>query len=626
MKRLLASRRRLAAAGACAVVVLAVAAGYGYAAVTATNNVYTGCLQAGAIVNVAIGGAPQKPCSNNSTQISWSQTGPTGPQGSTGPAGPAGASGPKGDPGLPGAKGDTGAAGATGPKGDPGLPGAKGDTGPAGSAGATGDTGPKGDAGPVGATGPKGDTGAQGTSLTAAPLSAGDQRCGGNGGFEISTDAGAKLGVLCDGAAGSPGPKGDTGPPGPPGSGLVGSDCSIPGGGNGMVQMQVASDGSISLKCQTSPGCSAPHATATCDGQGNVISLVCDPGFANGDGVLANGCEVDLNNDPINCGSLGNAIPANGTNHANYACQNGQPTITGCLTGWADGNGVVSDGCEVDLNTASNCGAVGQAIPLDGTNHANYACQNGQPTITSCSPGWTDGNGDWHDGCEVNVLNDPSNCGGVGIKIPANGTNNANYACVLGNVVIASCVPPFADANHSVGDGCEVNLSNDPQNCGTVGQSIPPPGSLNANWACVNGIAVLVGCLPGYFNANLDPVDGCEWHQDQYEPNDTQGTAANLGSLLRGSPQTSVSPNLTPNNPDWFRITTAGCTPFAPCHMQITVNNVGGATITILRDDGRQIGNGQMDVDPFGNTHTYFVGVVGNGNVFTNYTINFSNS
>src|SRR5215471_3358521 len=108
MKRLLASRRRMFAAGAVAVVVLAVAAGYGYAAITATNNVYTGCLQSGAISNLAIGTAPTKPCPNNSTQINWSQTGPTGPQGSTGPAGPAGATGPKGDQGLPGAKGDTG--------------------------------------------------------------------------------------------------------------------------------------------------------------------------------------------------------------------------------------------------------------------------------------------------------------------------------------------------------------------------------------------------------------------------------------------------------------------------------------------------------------------------------------
>jgi hypothetical protein len=63
-------------------------------------------------------------CLPSETSISWSQTGPQGPQGATGPPGP------KGDPGPPGPKGDPGPQGATGP------PGAKGDPGPPGPAGA----------------------------------------------------------------------------------------------------------------------------------------------------------------------------------------------------------------------------------------------------------------------------------------------------------------------------------------------------------------------------------------------------------------------------------------------------------------------------------------------------------
>jgi hypothetical protein len=43
-----------------AVAAVAVASGCGYSAVTATNNTYTGCLQGGAITNVAIGAAPPK--------------------------------------------------------------------------------------------------------------------------------------------------------------------------------------------------------------------------------------------------------------------------------------------------------------------------------------------------------------------------------------------------------------------------------------------------------------------------------------------------------------------------------------------------------------------------------------
>jgi hypothetical protein len=67
-----------------AAIAVVVASGYGYAAVTATNNTYTGCLQAGTITNLAIGTAPTKACPNNAVQITWNQTGPQGEQGSKG--------------------------------------------------------------------------------------------------------------------------------------------------------------------------------------------------------------------------------------------------------------------------------------------------------------------------------------------------------------------------------------------------------------------------------------------------------------------------------------------------------------------------------------------------------------
>lgn len=58
--------------------------------------------------------------------LSWSITGPQGPQGDPG------VQGPKGDPGDKGEKGDTGDRGEKGDKGDPGEKGDKGDPGPPG--------------------------------------------------------------------------------------------------------------------------------------------------------------------------------------------------------------------------------------------------------------------------------------------------------------------------------------------------------------------------------------------------------------------------------------------------------------------------------------------------------------
>jgi hypothetical protein len=95
----------MVAAGVLAVVVVVVAAGYGYSAITATNNTYTACLLSGNLSNVSIGSTPDKACPRQAAQISWSQAGPPGQDGATGPTG------------LTGATGATGPSGATGPAG-----------------------------------------------------------------------------------------------------------------------------------------------------------------------------------------------------------------------------------------------------------------------------------------------------------------------------------------------------------------------------------------------------------------------------------------------------------------------------------------------------------------------------
>jgi len=78
-----ASRRR-ALYGALALAAIIAAASVGYTALAATNNTYTGCLKGGQISNVAIGESPASACGRGATQISWSQTGPAGTNGTNG--------------------------------------------------------------------------------------------------------------------------------------------------------------------------------------------------------------------------------------------------------------------------------------------------------------------------------------------------------------------------------------------------------------------------------------------------------------------------------------------------------------------------------------------------------------
>jgi hypothetical protein len=283
------------AVGAVVAIAVAVASGYGYAAVTATNNTYTGCLQGGAISNVAIGAAPTKPCPNNAVQISWNQTGPQGATGATGPQGPQGA---------------TGATGPQGPKGD------------------TGATGPQGPQGDTGATGPQGVPGTDGTSL-------------------------------------------------------IGSACSLPDNTSGTVQMSVAASGAISFLCHTAGGgtnlCenvpTYPNATTHCDPQTGTLSITCSSGFADGDNNITNGCEINLFTDPNNCGAVGNHIPPDGFNNANYGCSSGHTVIVSCRFPYLNSNGNVADGCEAlgDPDPTGNTKAT--AIDLGNMDCGNFDTQ-----------------------------------------------------------------------------------------------------------------------------------------------------------------------------------------------------------------------------------------------------------
>jgi hypothetical protein len=130
MKRLMATRRRVFVLGAVTALAIVVAAFFGYSAIAAPSQSYTGCLKAGQLTGIVIDGAGQTPtCPKPGVLISWSQTGPPGQTGATGATGPngnngaTGATGPTGPNGNDGANGATGATGETGPQGDTGPPG-----------------------------------------------------------------------------------------------------------------------------------------------------------------------------------------------------------------------------------------------------------------------------------------------------------------------------------------------------------------------------------------------------------------------------------------------------------------------------------------------------------------------
>ncbi|MBN9164187.1 MAG: hypothetical protein J0I07_24700 [Myxococcales bacterium] len=88
---------------------------------------------------------------------------------------------------------------------------------------------------------------------------------------------------------------------------------------------------------------------------------------------------VDLLTDPHSCGGCGNVCPAAGPNQIR-SCNKGMCDLE-CAPGFADCNGNATDGCEVNLNVhPSNCGACGNRCDIA----AGQPCVEGKCLMTTC--------------------------------------------------------------------------------------------------------------------------------------------------------------------------------------------------------------------------------------------------
>ena len=235
---------------------------------------------------------------------------------------------------------------------------------------------------------------------------------------------------------------------------------------------------------------------------GQCSSGACVNGFADCDSMPGNGCEVSVNSDRSNCGSCGMACAAP---NADTLCLGGGCTLGGCKPGFRDCNMSYGDGCEASvLNDPNNCGACGAncgAVP-----HARASCVNGMCTVGQCDPGFGNCNNVDNDGCEADVLADQKNCGACGKVCP--GPANTVIQC-NGGVCGApgACLPAFKDCDNNMNNGCEIDINNDPKNCGSCGGSCG--AAVNAVAACKVGVCSFT-CNNGYGDCDGNKNNGCE--------------------------------------------------------------------------------------------------------------------
>ncbi len=309
-----------------------------------------------------------------------------------------------------------------------------------------------------------GTSGTGGAAAGTAPDAAG--ATGGTGGAAGLGGAGPGGAAGSSGAGASAGAGGDAGAAGSSGSGGVAVDASTDGGGGS----DAATDAPVDVACAAG--------TKRCGGS---CVGVDDPAF---------GC-VDTTCSPCSI--------AGGT----ATCAAGACTLTGCAPGFGDCNGVAADGCEVDLlDDPANCGACGNACLVA---NATASCDAGLCAVAACDAGFDDCDSDPLTGCESDTTKDPQNCGTCSMAcVPGGGATPACRAGACGSML---CPIGLADCDDDFTNGCETNLGSSAANCGYCGRSCDLP---NATATCNGGVCRVATCDAGFEDCDGNPANGCE--------------------------------------------------------------------------------------------------------------------
>jgi hypothetical protein len=223
--------------------------------------------------------------------------------------------------------------------------------------------------------------------------------------------------------------------------------------------------GKCGTKCPTVPALQRACVAGTCTG------IACQANWKDCDSSAATGCETNISKDPANCGGCGNACTvSSGTG----GCVNSQCKIFSCNPGFGNCNSVDADGCEADLKKdIINCGVCGASC-INTQNATGVTCTSAKCAVTTCFVGtvmgvsrkWADCDRLYNNGCEVDLNSNITNCGACNSRCPD--VPHANGVCRLGVCYPTdSCDPGWADCDKNPTNGCEIDTTSDPSNCGS---------------------------------------------------------------------------------------------------------------------------------------------------------------
>ncbi len=240
--------------------------------------------------------------------------------------------------------------------------------------------------------------------------------------------------------------------------------------------------------------CSRDNATASCAGDVCHIES-CNAGWGDCDGQDANGCEDSLDG-LVNCGTCG--TPCSRA-HATASCSGDVCHIESCDSLYDDCNSVDADGCEVSLETLTDCGSCNTPCDYPG---AEMTCAGGICQIANCDPGFGDCDGIVTNGCE-NTLDSLQNCGACGVTCDR---DHATPSCSGDVCHIQSCDALWDDCNSVDADGCETSL----ETLSDCGSCNTPCGLPHSTADCTGGSCHIGSCDALWDDCNSNDADGCE--------------------------------------------------------------------------------------------------------------------
>jgi hypothetical protein len=276
----------------------------------------------------------------------------------------------------------------------------------------------------------------------------------------------------------------------------------VTAGDCGTVQLSTQTNGCYGV-CESGVlGCVGGKSSCTHPGQ--TTEELCNGKDDNCDGQIDEG--FNLTNDPENCGACGNNCAANTPHTLVVACTNSVcGPIVVCESGFSDINGTLADGCEYTCPVLPTTGEVcnGKDDDCDGNvdndpSDVGEACTDECPAPAACVGS---------NSCTFQVSANTNGCYGTCQTDGRTKCESGAKVCTHPLKGAEQCNTEDDNCDGQIDEGFD--LQNDAVNCGACGFICTLPGVDSPG--CALGKCTVVSCAAG--SADLDNLDatGCEY-------------------------------------------------------------------------------------------------------------------